>query len=152
MFELLRGQGAPVCHMLHFLQMSTEKLAKAYIWSKNEPPATVHTGLTNFMKFLGQVGGKNRVRIAEIFETRNFKSFEASLKSFSTIAYQLQNIFPRSQYDGPNPEYPWPHAAPVETPVDYVFGVWKELERAKRRELMSFIRIAIREFPKYADC
>ena len=57
------------------------------------------------MKFLGQVGRENRERIATIFESRNFKSFEASLRSFSTIAYQLQNIFPRSQYDRPNPEY-----------------------------------------------
>lgn len=116
------------------------------------PPATVHSGFTSFMKFLGQVGRENRERIATIFESRNFKSFEASLRSFSTIAYQLQNIFPRSQYDRPNPEYPWPHVLPVETPINYVFEVWSELEQAKGRELMLFIRNAIRKFPKYADC
>ena len=151
MFELLRGRGEPVCHRLHFLLMATEKLAKAYLWRKNVPPATVHTGFTNFMKFLGQVRREDRERVASLFESRNFKSFEASLLSFSPIAHQLQNIFPRAQYDGPNPEYPWPHASPVETPVDYVFAIWLELELAKGRELMTFIRNAIREFPKYAD-
>lgn len=153
MFEHLRGRGEPVCHRLHYLQMSIEKLSKAYFWRKNVAPQKVHTGFTNFMKFLGQDRRlDDRDRIASIFEAKNFRSFEASLRSLSPIAYQLQNIHPRSQFDGPNPEYPWPHDAPVETPVDHEFVVWGELQRPKGRELMTFVRIAILKFPDFADC
>jgi hypothetical protein len=30
--------------------------------------------------------------------------------------------------DAPNPEYPWPRAAPHTAPVEYTFGIWEDLE------------------------
>src|SRR6056297_2502413 len=33
-FELLRGEGVAACHSLHFLQMSTQKIAKASFWGR----------------------------------------------------------------------------------------------------------------------
>lgn len=44
MFVVCRSNGLPRCHSLHFLQMATEKLAKAYFWRSGNPPPKSHSG------------------------------------------------------------------------------------------------------------
>jgi hypothetical protein len=58
-FKLLRGQGPAVCHTLHYLQMTTEKLAKAYFWRTGSPPQKSHIGFVKFLQFLGQISLRN---------------------------------------------------------------------------------------------
>ena len=36
-FQRLRSEGVAQCHSLHYLQMVTEKLAKAYFWRSGSP-------------------------------------------------------------------------------------------------------------------
>lgn len=40
------------CHCLHYLQMLTEKLGKAYFYGKVTPPAKAHTGFRKLVRNL----------------------------------------------------------------------------------------------------
>jgi hypothetical protein len=75
-FLLIRRQGIAQCHLLHYLQMVTEKIAKAYFWRSGTP----------------------------------------ALAS-----------------NGPNPEYPWPHAQPQIAPVGHNFPIWPILTSGYQR-------------------
>ena len=45
-FKQLRKLGAHPCHLLHYLQMATEKISKAYLWRSGKVPPKAHTGFT----------------------------------------------------------------------------------------------------------
>jgi hypothetical protein len=63
----------------------------------------------------------------------------------------LQNIAPAEAQNGPNPEYPWPHEAPIHYPAGHGFSLWKELENTGRgRKLMQVVASAILRFDQYA--
>ena len=50
-FRLLREQGAVHCHLLHYLQMATEKLGKAYFWRTGRPPTKKsHASVVKFLQ------------------------------------------------------------------------------------------------------
>jgi len=150
-FSLLRGSGVAECHILHYLQMCTEKLAKAYFWREEKPPARTHVGFVQFMRFLGAVQKPDRERVADLFSFTRFDDFQTRIKSVLELAYDLERITPDLANDGPNPEYPWPHDLPKLAPVNYTFPVWKELSSGRGRELMRLIQTAVVRFPEYAD-
>lgn len=150
-FLLVRRQGMAECHCLHYLQMATEKIAKAYFWRSGAPPPRSHAGFVQFLRFLGQVRGDDRERIADLFAFRRFTDFQNWIRTVLPIAYDLERLTPDLAHDGPNPEYPWPHAAPVLAPACYDFQAWTSLTRGQRRELMRVVRIAIEKFNEYAD-
>lgn len=62
-FTILLAQGVHHCHLLHYLQMATEKIAKAYYWRSNSPPPLSHGGFVQFLRFLGGVQAKDRTAI-----------------------------------------------------------------------------------------
>src|SRR4051812_21820753 len=71
-FLLLRHQGVAECHLLHYLQMATEKIAKAYFWRSGNPPPKIHAGFVHFLRFLGAIGQRDRLRIANLFSFTRF--------------------------------------------------------------------------------
>jgi len=151
-FTLLRRQGVPDCHKLHYLQMATEKLAKAFLWKSGTPPPKSHTGFVQFLRMLGSARSSERDRLAGIFSFRNYNALQNWIyNSISPIAYDLERITPDLANDGPNTEYPWPHQNPTDTPIDYEFDLWSTLENSKGRELMTFIKDAVHKFPEYAN-
>jgi hypothetical protein len=150
-FELLRSQGVAACHPLHFLQMSTEKIAKAAFWSRNTAPAMSHVGFVSFLKKLGSTPSKKRSQLASLFEFPNFNSFQAWLPTACQLGRQIETIAPAVMPDGPNAEYPWPHAAPTVYPANYSFPIWDDLKRSQGRRMTRFIERAMREFPQIAD-
>ncbi len=150
-FVLLRRQGAAQCHSLHFLQMATEKIAKAYFWRSGAPPPRSHAGFVQFLRFLGQIRQRDRKRIANLFTFKKFRGFQNWIHAVAPIAYSLESIVPDLAHDGPNPEYPWPHDQPQTAPVDHQFPVWTSLTSGPGRDLMRMIQIAVERFPEYAD-
>jgi len=150
-FTLLRGQGIAQCHSLHYLQMVTEKLAKAYFWRSGHMPPRSHAGFVQFLRFLGHVRANDQERIANLFSFSRFADFQNWIRTVLPIAYDLERLAPALANEGPNPEYPWPHAQPVFAPVNYNFPVWTMLTSGQGRDLMRVIRIAIDRFPEYAD-
>lgn len=150
-FELLRGQGIAQCHTLHYLQMVAEKLAKAYLWRSGTPPPQSHAGFVHFLRFLGHIRQEDRDRVANLFSFNRFTDFQNWIRTVLPIAYELERLAPNLAHDGPNPEYPWPHAEPRRAPVEYDFPVWASLTSGPGRDLMRVIRIAVNRFPEYAD-
>ena len=150
-FVLLRGQGIAQCHSLHYLQMVTEKTAKAYFWRSGMPPPRNHSGFVQFLRFLGQTRPNDRERIATLFTFRRFSDFQNWLRATLPIAYELERLAPALANNGPNPEYPWPHAQPQYAPANHEFAIWSSLASGQGRDLMRIIRIAVNRFPEYAD-
>jgi hypothetical protein len=150
-FMLVRGQGMAQCHSLHYLQMATEKIAKAYFWRSGSPPPRSHAGFVQFLRFLGQVRQNDRERIANLFSFNRFIDFQNWIRAILPIAYDLERLTPDLANDGPNPEYPWPHVKPERAPVSYNFTVWNSLTNGQGRDLMRVIRIAVARFQEYAD-
>ena len=151
-FLQFRRRGNPVCHTLHYLQMSTEKLGKAYLWRKNTHPPTNHAGFTQLLQGLGQVrGAKRRQHISTLFGYGRFRDFRSWISTIMPIAHEVQRLAPSFANNGPNPEYPWPHQQPSNNPINHTFCVWDDLTVGQGRGLMIFIQDAVREFPNYAQ-
>lgn len=148
--ELLRREGADACHQLHYLQMVTEKLAKAYFWQKEVPPAKSHARFRSFSKALGGAPQSQRTRLIRTFGFRKFKDFQNLINLVSPLAEALEGLAPALAQDGPNPEYPWPGDAPAHAPSDFAFPIWTELNKSRGRELINFIRLAVDRFSQFA--
>lgn len=151
LFVLLRGLGVSQCHSLHYLQMVTEKIAKAYFWRSGSPPPQSHAGFVQFLRFLGQTRPNERDRIADLFTFRRFSDFQSWIRAVLPMAYDLERLAPALAQDGPNPEYPWPHAQPQFAPANHQFTIWPFLHSGQGRDFMRVLRVAVDRFPEYAD-
>jgi hypothetical protein len=135
-FELLRKQpGLPPCHALHYLQMATELLGKAHAW-KHGPNSTTHRAFVGFLKSLST----NRKAQKQLgFEGRN-ENWEHSIRKSVALAEQIEKLAPALALDAPNPEYPWPRAAPSIAPAEHEFEIWQDLqETAAGRQFLKLI-------------
>jgi hypothetical protein len=152
-FELLRSEGLKPCHLLQHMQMVTEKLAKAYLWRSGSPPRKSHQGFVEFLRFLSQIRSvKGQARVANLFQYARFVEFQNCVRRILPTAYAIENLAPSLANDGPNPEYPWPHAEPATAPASYTFSVWHTLkDTSAGRDLMRVTRIAVERFAEYAD-
>jgi hypothetical protein len=147
---LLRRQGAAPCHQLHYLQMVTEKLSKAFFWQKNRPPEKEHYGFRNFLKYL-ITPRRERRRIADIFDFGRFEDLQHWINAVSPLAEKLKNLAPACSNDGPNAEYPWPHAAPQYAPATFAFDIWIQLtDTGRGRQFLRVIDVAVNRFPEYS--
>ncbi len=147
---LLRRHGAAPCHQLHYLQMVTEKLGKASFWRRGKPPDKNHAFFVEFLRSLGGFPQSRRQQIAGVFGFPRFDDFQNWIRSILPLAYQLEHLAPSLAQNGPNPEYPWPHDAPIHTPATFEFDIWTQLTNTGRgRELIRIIDVAVNRFPAY---
>lgn len=151
-FQLLVGlRSHQPCHPLHYLQMTTEKIAKAYFWRSGSPPPKDHAGFVQFLRFLGQVKKSERERVAHLFEFKRFGDFQLWIRSTLPIALELERLSPNLAQDGPNVEYPWPHRQPQFDPASYNFPLWGKLKSSRGRQLIRVIAHAVIRFHEYSD-
>lgn len=144
---LLRRYGAAPCHQLHYLQMVTEKLSKAYFWRSGNAPPRAHTGFVQFLRSLGSVPSSDRNKLASAFSFTRFTDLQKWIYGVLPLAYELERLAPMLANDGPNPEYPWPHNQPANSPVTFVFPTWTQLSQTSRgRHLLQFIERALKNF------
>ncbi len=148
---LLRRVGAAPCHQLHYLQMVTEKLGKAYFWRLGRPPRTTHASFVRFLQALDDRRAPDVDNIAGLLGVGRSQDLENWIRTITPLAYDLERLAPDlAGADNPNPEYPWPHAAPVHAPVSHPFNVWAELtETGRGRQLLRVLDAAVRQFPRY---
>ena len=150
-FVLLRRSGTHECHLLHYLQMSTEKISKAYLWRSGNAPPKAHTGFLRFLKALASAQYADSRRVCRVFGFGRAKDLEQWVASVQQLVRSLQDIAPAEAGNGPNPEYPWPHEAPTDCPAEFSFEMWKDLTGSGQgRKLMEFIGQAITRFDQYA--
>ena len=131
----------PVCHRLHYFQMCTEKLAKAYFWRN---PNVGSVGHAAFVKFVRAIATKQKVARKLGFD--NTLSFGEWIKDVSDLAYELQQLTPALAGNGPNPEYPWPRQSPEFAPVEHDFQAWRHLQSAGGRCLWIMIDKVLENF------
>ncbi len=123
-FEFLQQQDdLPACHALHYLQMATELLGKAHAW-KYGRPTTTHRAFVGFLRSLGT----NRQAQKHLgYKGRN-ENWAHMIRKSIPLAEHIEDLAPALSLDAPNPEYPWPRAAPHTAPAEYRFAIWAELK------------------------
>ena len=105
------------CHELHYLQMCTEKLAKAYYRTDPDP----RSGHAAFRRFLTDIPVNSR-----IVGPLGFADLAALTRwqgSVNALVGAIEDLAPpiADRRNLPNPEYPWPRRAEMTAPVDYSF-------------------------------
>lgn len=147
MFERLLDIGdVPPCHALHFLQMATEKLAKAYRFRDTKTDeASLLTSHVGLQKFLNAFLLSPQMR-AE-FRGRDAQR-ESIRKDFERIAQAIERLAPAVDRKGTpgNAEYPWLLGESVVSPIDYNFEEIQLLRTAGGRSFLRTIRRAFAEF------
>lgn len=132
LLKLIREE-APLCHCLHYLQMTTEKMAKGFLTSRggNRYPKT-HDA---FRRFVQIAGGRLEFRAASHFTQAG--PFAAYITNLHDIAQKVENLSPEGS-DHPNPEYPWEERGTILLPTEYAFDDLA-LENPKMVKLLQFI-------------
>jgi hypothetical protein len=139
LFKLLKDE--PVCHRLHYFQMCTEKLGKAYCWRRQ---GAENLGHAVFVKFVRAMSTDRKVSKALGFDS--LPAFGQWIKHVSDLAYQLERLAPALAYEGPNPEYPWPRTKPQHAPIEYEFQVWKDFQTRNGNDLSRMIELVFNHF------
>jgi hypothetical protein len=122
--SLLRKISSPdveYCHRLHYLQMVTEKLAKAMLTSPESATAapTSHTMFVRMLQVL-----KTRPEIRRRLGYRDAGVFKAYIDSLLDLAARIERLAPDlAGLTRANPEYPWevPATHQVVAPTEYAF-------------------------------
>lgn len=91
LFVHLRRTGFHECHSLHFLQMTTEKLSKAYFWRSGLAPPKVHTGFVRFLKALLD-REVDLDRIATFLGFKRRDDLDRWVRNIQEVAYSVQNL------------------------------------------------------------
>jgi hypothetical protein len=141
-FDLLTG--ANTCHRVHYLQMMTEKLAKAYFWRRGQPLKKRHD---YFVRFMRAAGGRGDVgRAVGIQPSAHWQSY---VDAVLPAAHLIEQMAPAEAGDGPNAEYPWPHDAPTTAPATYVFPAWSEMQTPRGKKFLNLLRLLVERFEAY---
>ena len=90
--EILQCTGVADCHQLHYLQMITEKLAKAAYWKDGQPPPKSHRALVRFLQIL--IDRRPMADKARVARLLGFASVQA-YKEFLRVATPIASAPPR---------------------------------------------------------
>lgn len=130
------------CHELHYLQMATEKLAKAY------HQTDLRQGHAAFQRLLADLPN-NSLAVAPL-GFRDRTSLSRWQGSVIPIVIAIENLAPSiaDRQGLPNPEYPWPRGAEVSAPVDHSFQVevFSLLDRQIRSGEPGFLTVLDKMF------
>ena len=123
----------PDCQRLHYLQMTTEKLAKALLTTINGPrPAMTHDAFVRFMR-----SAWSDPAVREVAGMAHRDQFRAFLRGLEALAQAIENLSPEGP-DHPNPEYPWEASGTIISPLDHTF-VELNLASPKMGKMLRFV-------------
>lgn len=146
LYTLLEEQQANLCHRVHYLQMASEKIAKAYRFRDTDTPVEQllrhHVGFT---KFFNQFLRSDRV--LQMYQGKNAQHREL-IKRCNALAREVEALAPAAdRHNRPaNPEYPWQHGLEVFIPHDHDFPNLKLLEAPAGRNFLKLLKLSILEF------
>lgn len=133
LLKLLNDEEVPLCQKLHYLQMTTEKLAKGFL----TPPGGARYPNTHnaFAQFVAVARGRREIRNACSFsQTRPFVAYIDSLRP---SAQAVEDLSPEGG-EHPNPEYPWEVNGDIVSPLEHPFQDL-DLRSPKMLKLLKFI-------------
>jgi len=143
-YEHLRQTPLPEGHALHYLQMATEKLAKAYLLadlSESQSIRLTHRALTRFLKLCARIQGLQ----GEMGMTPG--QFRAHIQQLLPLAFEIEKLAPDLALGGPNPEYPWEMPkGTFHVPADHKFAVSALLNDSHGHKLIKLVRTALEKF------
>lgn len=138
--------GKPPAQQLHYLQMATEKLAKAFCCGPaNDPPKTTHAALGRFLRISK---GQPKIR-GGLGYGGDYAAFSGYVDSLLPFAEKIERLAPEGgRLNTPNPEYPWQDSlgevvAPVDHPFEELMSDAPNMNKLKRL-VPNLIRIASR--------
>jgi hypothetical protein len=145
MWQSIRKQDLPPCHALHYLQMTCEKLGKAFlIRGGTITPEQARNSHVAFKRFL-QVASRNPT-LQRLLEMTSFQ-LRAHIKVLLPIAEAIERITPALSQGGPNTEYPWQSPdRRVLVPVRYAFPVFRDLIEPSGLNLLKLINLVQEQF------
>jgi hypothetical protein len=146
-YQILQRQPVKECHSLHYLQMATEKLGKAFLIAGGNAPASVYTSHKAFVRFL-QVVAYNSDLQKQLRMTR--QQLRAYIRTLLPIADEIERLAPALAHGGPNAEYPWEApAGTIQTPATYQFTLSSQLRTPKGIKLLTLITVIFENSEKF---
>lgn len=143
-YEHLEKTSFAKCHALHYLQMATEKLAKAYLLNGRtdiKDVRSTHRALTRYMLNLSR-----NSRLQDLMGMAA-KQLRSHIQKLLPLAYEIEKLAPALAGDGPNPEYPWEAPKGIfNVPVSHAFIIVKTLRQPHGHNLIKLIRITLKNF------
>jgi len=144
--HLSSQRGVEKCHVLHYLHMSSEKLAKAFIIPHGgQAPKPSHRQLAKFLRLAPSVPALVRSMGFE----KNKAGFNAMLRNLQPIAERVEVLAPTAAMDIPNSEFPWVDAenGVVVVPARYRYPEFDPTTDPDARRLLYVLE----RFFRYVD-
>lgn len=132
--EFKKRTDIAMCQKLHYLQMATEKLAKAFMSAPaGGPPPRVHTVIVGFLRMT-----KNRPEIRrQLGFGFDQQAYGLYINGLIEVAEQIERLAPVGNEERANPEYPWiDGGGDVVCPVHYTFPEFTHPQ--KRHKIAKF--------------
>lgn len=147
MYQLLSGTtGVPICHLLHYLQMAGEKIAKAYRFRDTDTAedrlTTEHVAFSQFIqRFLGSPEFKKRYEKKE-------EQLREIVKVARKLAREIEKLAPAvdRETSPANAEYPWLDDGRVVVPCEFTYPNLKLLTEPGGRTFLRLLEMAITDF------
>ena len=136
----LTANQVAICHRLHYLQMASEKLAKAFMCQGSQKPEKLTHYV--FVRFLQLT--KSQRNVSRLLN-KNHSVYCSYINSLLDVAKRVEDLAPAGGNFGKlNPEYPWEDVSgTVQIPADYAFSEFSQTDLAKLQTLISdLFRIA----------
>lgn len=136
----------PWCHALHYLQMATEKIAKAYrIRDTNANVEDVVKHHAGFEEFINSFFRSRQIK--EEFEGKD-AALQTLQKNAGALAREIEKLAPA--IDRPaspeNAEYPWERDGQVFRPCSFGYPSLAMLKQPGGRAIMNMIERSFRDF------
>ena len=153
MYDVLMGMnrsGCPICHPFHYLQMATEKLAKAFLIDPKRQADPKFSSHKVFTKFLQALRGY-RVPEYDVISQKmrmDKRQFVSHIDSLLGSAKVIEDLIPTrepqtKETKKENPEYPWkPVGGAVEVPAEYKRWLLNPAS-SEVRQLLWLVRVCM---------
>lgn len=145
MWQIVHDQELPDCHALHYLQMTCEKLGKAFlIAGETITPQKASTSHLAFKRFL-QIASRNHTLRTMLKMTQI--QLRAHINSLLPLADEIERLTPALAQGGPNVEYPWQSPdGQIHIPVYFEYPVFNELRRPSGANLIKMVDLIQKNF------
>ena len=117
LLKLLEDKDTPLCHSLHYLQMTTEKMAKGFLTRPGDGPQRTHDAFLAFIQTSAPFDRDLQTACGCI----NISQYRAYFAGLRPLAQAIENLSPDGP-DHPNPEYPWMFQGIIYVPESYEFS------------------------------
>lgn len=138
----------PICHLLHYLQMTGEKTAKAYRFRDTDTDedrlTTEHVAFSRFMEsFLKSPEIKQRY-------AGKHEQLQEVVKVARKLAREIEKLAPAvdRETSPANAEYPWPDDGRVVVPCEFTYPNLTLLTEHGGRTFLRLLHTAIFDFDR----